>query len=155
MYLATYLIRLFTMYQPTLDYIRISAWVRSAYIAKSCFCICHQASTANFWALVFRLFHATGIAFVLKQKSMRRLLFEGSFFFHQLLMVWPRSAALFDAQGFKPGETLMIGRCNRSVDSFRRKQWTTEGWKIQILFPSDCVSLKNMIVTADPKVMRH
>ena len=53
----------------------------------------------------------------------------------------PRSAALLDTQGFKPGETLMIGRRNRSVDSFRRKSLKTEGWENQMLFPSDCVSL--------------
>lgn len=53
----------------------------------------------------------------------------------------PRSAALLDTQGFKPGETLMIGRRNRSVDSFSRKWLKTEGWKNQMLFPSDCVSL--------------
>ena len=70
----------------------------------------------------------------------------------------PRSAALLDTQGFKPGETLMIGRRNRSVDSFRRTSLKTEGWKNQMLFPSDCVSLiqkKTWLSQQISKVMRH
>ena len=70
----------------------------------------------------------------------------------------PRSAALLDTQGFKPGETLMIGRRNRSVDSFRRTSLKTEEWKNQMLFPSDCVSLiqkKPWLSQQISKVMRH